>query len=121
MGCFCSKSEIQRPEDIYASLVIPKPPPLEVTEIKTSSDDDIPLFAPVDSDDDKVVISDTGIVIDDDDDDNKNEGEGETEKANEKSEENLKSENDDDSDQEVVHFDQVDENPEEEEKSEKNE
>ena len=120
MGCFCSKSEIQRPEDIYASLVIPKPPPLEVTEIKTSSDDDIPLFAPVDSDDDKVVISDTGIVIDDDD-DNKNEGEGETEKANEKSEENLKSENDDDSDQEVVHFDQVDENPEEEEKSEKNE
>lgn len=60
MGICCSSSEIQRPDEIYASLVLPKPPPIEVNEIKADSDD-IPLFAPVSSDDDDVQISDTGL------------------------------------------------------------
>ena len=100
MGCCCSEPEVQRPEDIYASLVIPKPPPIEVTEIKASSSDDIPLFAPVQSDDDEIVISDTGILqIDENEEENESEN-----KTSSDEKEQISTSN---SDPDAVHFAQV--------------
>ena len=105
MGWCCSAPEVQRPEDIYASLVIPKPPPVEVAEIKASSDDDIPLFAPVDSDDDQIEISDTGLAQVDSDNEEEGKNENSEEKENNDEEDNENDSNNiDNSDPDAVHF-----------------
>ena len=103
MGWCCSAPEVQRPEDIYASLVIPKPPPVDVAEIKASSDDDIPLFAPVDSDDDQIEISDTGLAQEDSENDDGGAGENENENNGEEEEKEV-IENENNSDPDAVHF-----------------
>ncbi|EAX99079.1 hypothetical protein TVAG_290260 [Trichomonas vaginalis G3] len=90
MGLCCSQSEIQRPDQIYASLVLPKPPPIEVNDIKPESDD-IPLFAPVSSDDDDIEISDTGLNdVSDDEDEDENEEKEEEEEEEKPEKEKMK-------------------------------
>ena len=119
MGCCCSSPEVQRPEDIYASLVIPKPPPVEVAEIKASSSDDIPLFAPVASDDDQIEISDTGIAQIDDNEEEDNKENDQKEEEEEDSQKIQEKENP--SDPDAVHFDTVKDSTDEEKESEKEE
>ena len=57
LSCCSKKSteETLKDDGQYASLVVTKPPPISLQEIQNDEDDkmDIPLFATVDSDDDK--------------------------------------------------------------------
>lgn len=70
MGCFSSlcpsKDEVNATGQ-FESLVVPKPPPVELANvIPENSDSDIPLFAPAPSDEDNVEISDVEIISDSD-------------------------------------------------------
>ncbi|OHT02656.1 hypothetical protein TRFO_30194 [Tritrichomonas foetus] len=78
MGGCCSRC-CPSPDEVNAtgqfeSLVIPKPSPVDIVEVlPESSNSDIPLFAPAQSDDDNVEISDIEIIPDSDEENNSEE------------------------------------------------
>lgn len=62
--CCCNKEKMPI-EEQYQSLVVTKPAPVSLAKVEIdSSESDVPLFAPVDSDQDEPAVSDQETLTD---------------------------------------------------------
>ena len=58
-------AKINKIEEQYQSLVVTKPAPVSLAKVEIdSSESDVPLFAPVDSDEDQPAVSDQETLTD---------------------------------------------------------